>query len=317
MNEFSIGGAWMSGFRFVSRGTAVHFLILVLVGIAAPLGVQYAIIGAPFDASPMSGQAMMMSVGAPVFLLTIAIAHVLQVGSYFAALRFGFTGAHEPVGPIGYGLGAGFVATLLVAIGYAIAIFMTPAVATSGSMEITMLVLMLPLVIVYSLFFISQAIMAGATLLLSLVYALLIAALNGYPVGGGGLIVILLLMSALLFWLAARFSCVTAVMAQRGSPDVFAAIGESWRMTSDEQWPITRYLALIGFGVALVVIGISLAVGASTGGLQQGGLGLGGSGELVLRLLFGIPMAFLSVILPAGIYRQLSGEGELSAEVFE
>jgi hypothetical protein len=36
----------------------------------------------------------------------------------------------------------------------------------------------------------------------------------------------------------------------------------------------------------------------------------------VLRLLFAIPVAFLSVILPAGIHRQLTGE-ETPVEVFE
>lgn len=322
MNEFTMGGAWSLGFQFVSRGTVVHFLILVLIGIAAPLGVQYALIGAPFDASPMSGQAMAMLVGIPLFLLAIALSHVLQVGSYLASLRFGLTGAEAPGGAVGYGLGAGFMATIVVAIGYAIAIFGAPAVADSGSIELVLIVLMLPLIFVYSLFFISLAAIAAASIILSLVINLIMAAVNGYPISivfsGGGIIIVMLLMSGLLFWLAARFSCVTAVMAQRGTPNVFEAIGESWRMTADDQLAIMRYLALIGFGVAAVIIGLQLAVvGGGAGGLGQGGgIGLGSTGELVLRTLLGIPVAFLSVILPAGIYQQLTGE-ETPTEVFE
>lgn len=317
MNEFSISGAWSLGLRFVAQGALVHFLILTLIGIAAPLALQYALIGAPFDASPLTGQAMAMAVGIPSFLLAVALTHMLQAGSYFAALRFGFTDARGPVGAIAYGLAAGFLATLVVAIAYAIAIFGAPAVAPSGSILLIVIVLTLPLVFVFSLFFISQAIMVAATIIISLVYAFIVA---GFPVGGGGeLILIMLVMSGLLFWLSARFSCVTAVMAQRGSPNVFEAIAESWRMTADEQFAIMRYLALVGFGIGLVVFVIALAAGAASGmgGLGQGGgLGMGSAGDLVLRLLFGIPLAFLSVMLPAGIHQQLTGE-ETGAEVFE
>lgn len=313
MNEFTIGGAWSQGFQFVSRGTLVHFLILTLIGIVAPLAVQYGLLGRTFETSPMAGQQVMM-VGFSS-LLAIALSHVLQAGSYFAALRFGFTDASEPVGAIAYGLAAGFVATLVVAIAYAIAIFGAPAVMSSGSIFVVFMVLMLPLVFVFSLFFISQAIMTGAIIIITLVYALIVA---GAPVGGAGeLILILLVMSGLLFWLAARFSCVTAVMAQRASPNVFEAIAESWRMTADEQFAIMRYLVLVGSGVGLIVFFIGLALGSGAGGFGQGaGLGTGGVGDVVLRLVLGIPMAFLSVILPAGIYQQLNGE-ETSVEVFE
>jgi hypothetical protein len=187
--------------------------------------------------------------------------------------------------------------------------------------------LALPLVVVYALFFISAAIMAGATIIVMLVYLFVYGAAMGYPelplvaFGGSGLIVVvMLLLSYLLFWLAARFSCAMPLMAERGDVNVFAAIRDSWRLTREEQWRITRYLALVGFVIALAVIGIALAIGAGTGELMRGGgsLGVEGSvvGELVLRLLFGIPLAFLSVMLPAGIYRRLVGE-ETPVEVFD
>ena len=328
MDNFSIGGAWTQGYRFVAQGTAVHFLILVLIGIAAPLGLQYAIIGAPIDASPSpmtSGANVMQMAGAPTVLLTLALTHLLQAGSYFASLRFGFDAARAPAGAVVYGLTAGFIAVLVIAIGYALAYFMGLAFLTPGTVVLAIVFLALPLVVVYALFFLAAAIMAAATIIVLLAYLFVYGAVMGYPelvlipFGGSGLIVVVMLvLSYLLFWLAARFSCVLPLMAERGDVNVFAAMAESWRLTSDEQWRITRYLALVGFGVALAVIGISLAIGASTGELMRGGtLGVEGSaGELVLRLLFGIPLAFLSVMLPAGIYRRLVGE-VTPAEVFE
>jgi hypothetical protein len=322
MDGFSIREAWSYGFRFVSEGAAVHFLILVLIGIAGPLAVQYLMIGMAIDAaaSPMtSGPMMMQAVGAPVIVLALALSHVLQVGSYFACLRFGFSRGGSPVAAIAWGLAAGLIATLVVAVGYVVAIFGTQAIASPATLIFAIIIMLLPLIIVYSLFFISQAIFAAATLILTMIITLVIAPQSlSYAYGGGLTVIIMLVMSALLFWLSARFSCVTPLMAERENVNVFAAIGESWRITSEEQGPITRYLMLVGFGVAIIVIAISFVVGASSGGLGQGrsGLGRDTTGELVLRFLFGIPIAFLSVMLPAGIYRRLVGE-EAPTEVFD
>lgn len=328
MDGFSIGGAWTYGYRFVAQGTAVHFLILVLIGIAAPLGVQYALVGAPIDSnsSPMtSGPALLQMVGAPLILLTLALTHVLQAGSYFASLRFGFDAARAPAGAVTYGLTAGFIAMLVIALGYAVAFFAGQALLMPETVVVAMFVLALPLVVVYALFFVAAAVMAAASIIVILVFLFVYGAVMGYPElplmafgGSGAIVVAMLLLSYLLFWLAARFSCVMPLMAERGDVNVFAAIRDSWRMTWEEQWAITRYLALVGFGIALVVVGISLAIGAGTGGLMEGGaLGVqGAAGELVLRLLFGIPLAFLTVMLPAGIYRRLTDE-ETPSEIFE
>jgi hypothetical protein len=328
MDGFSMGGAWTQGYRFVAQGTAVHFLILVLIGIAAPLGLQYAIVGGPLDAGPSpmnSGAAMMQMVGAPMVLLILALSHLLQAGSFFASLRFGFDAERAPAGAVTYGLAAGVVAMLVIAAGYVVAFFGGQAVAGPGTLVLAMIVLALPLVVVYALFFISAAIMAAATILVLLIYLFIEGVSMGVPelpliaFGGSGLIVVIMLvLSYLLFWLAARFSCVMPLMAERGDLNVFAAIRDSWRLTWEEQWAITRYLALVGFGIALVVVGISIALSTGTGQLMRGGtFGMeGGVGEFVLRLLFGIPLAFLSVMLPAGIYRRLVGEGT-PVEIFD
>lgn len=327
MDNFSIGGAWLQGYRFIAPGFLVHALILILIGVAAPIGLQYALLGAPLGgaSSPMAaGPAMMQMVDTPTVLLTMALTHLLQAGSYFASLRFGFGGARDAGGGVVFGLAGGFIATLLIAIAYLVAFFGARAVAGPDTLFIAVLVLMLPLMFVYSLFFIAAAIMAAATIIIILAFLLIYGAMMGYPelaamafAGSGFVTVLMLLLSGLLFWLAARFSCVMPLMAQRGNLNVFAAISESWRLTMDEQWPITRYLLLIGFGVAFLVIATSLAVGAGNGALMQGGgLGMDNTGSLVLGLVFGIPLALLSVMLPAGIYRRLVGE-ETPAEIFE
>lgn len=327
MEPFSIVGAWRDGYQFLTRNFLFQFLILVLIGIAAPLGVQYALIGAPIDAtsSPIAGgPAMMQLAGVPVVLLVIALSHMLQAGSFFGALRVGYGRESSPIGAIAFGLAAGFVAMVIIAIGYAVALFGARAIASPGTLELAAIVLIVPLLLVYSLFFISQAIMAAATIISTLVFLFIYGAINGYPelaamaFGGSGLLtVLMLIMSLLLFWLAARFSCVTALMAERQSLNALAAIRDSWEMTADEQGAIFRYLVLVGFCIALLALGATLAIGAGMGGLVQGGANLGeGTGGIVLRLLIGIPLALLSVILPAGIHRQLKGE-ETPTEIFE
>jgi hypothetical protein len=327
VDAFTIGGAWRAGYRFVSHGFVIQFLILVVIGIAAPLGLQYALIGVPLDAasSPLTGgQAMMQSAEVPAVLLAVALSHMLQAGSFVAALRFGFSRERSPVGAILFGLAAGFVALVVVAAGYAIAIFGARAIASPATVELAVIMLILPLVVVYSLFFISQAIMAAATIVSTLLFLLIYGLSMGYPglaamaFGGSGLLtVMMIVMSILLFWLAARFSCVTALMAQRPTLNVFAAIRDSWQLTADEQGAIFRYLALVGFSIALLVLGATLAVGTGMGGLMQGGsLGADSTSGIVLRVLFGIPLAFLSVMLPAGIWRQLTVEEEMDAEIF-
>jgi hypothetical protein len=272
-----------------------------------------------------SGPALMQMVGAPTVLLTLALTHMLQAGSYFGSLRFGFDGERNPAGAATFGLAAGFIAMLVIAAGYVLAFFMGQALLAPDTLVLALFLLALPLVVVYALFFAAAAVMAAATIIALLMFLFVYGLVMGYPElplaafgGSGAIVVVMLLLSYLLFWLAARFSCVMPLMAERGDLNVFSAIAASWRLTWEEQWRITRYLALVGFGIALVGIGISFAVGASTGELMRGGSSIveSGTGGVVLGLLFGIPLAFLSVMLPAGIYRHLVGE-TAAAEIFE
>ena len=137
-------------------------------------------------------------------------------------------------------------------------------------------------------------------------------------VGGSGLIaVVLLVMSAILLWLAARFSCTTSLMAERRSFNMIAAMRESWRLTLDEQWVIVRYLALIAFALALLLVGGAALAGVGVSAFVEGGAlpeGESVAGALI-GMAVGLPLAFLSVMVPAGIYRELD-QGAMTAEVF-
>jgi heme/copper-type cytochrome/quinol oxidase subunit 2 len=104
-------------------------------------------------------------------------------------------------------------------------------------------------------------------------------------------------------------------MADRGTVNLFAGLRESWRMTAANQWRIMGYLALIGvvlcvvFFVFAVIAGAGMMAGMSSGGAPQMGVG-----TMLFTLVVSIPFAYLTVLVPAGIYRELRGPG--AAEVF-
>src|SRR6185369_1158623 len=101
-----------------------------------------------------------------------------------------------------------------------------------------------------------------------------------------------LVMSAALMWLATRLSCTTSLMADWKSYNLVAAMRESWRLTLEDQWVMLRYLALIAFGLALLLIAASLVAGIGAAAYFQGGLGPITGGRVVtlaLGLVLGIP----------------------------
>jgi hypothetical protein len=140
--------------------------------------------------------------------------------------------------------------------------------------------------------------------------------------GSGAVVVLFLVMSAALMWLATRLSCTTSVMADWKSCNLLAAMRESWRLTLEDQWIIMRYLALIAFGLAILIIAASLVAGIGAAAYFQGNSSFQGNpgvgGQIVMLLVgmvVGTPLAFLIVLLPAGIYRELTRHS-LAAEVF-
>jgi hypothetical protein len=95
-------------------------------------------------------------------------------------------------------------------------------------------------------------------------------------------------------------------------------MGDSWRLTAAAQWAIVRMLALIGGGLAVLLVGGALALGSGLAGFTQPVEALVRSDALAVLLRFGLglPFALLTVIVPLGIYRQLS-RADSSAEVFD
>jgi len=324
MDSFSMARAWSFGLRFIGPRLAGHILILVGIGILAPFALQFAIAG---------GANAMISAAAPVdrgalasslpLMAALAIGYSLQIGSYFASWRLGFGGARPLAGAILYGLGAGLLAVAVVAIVATPALWLAVRLWTPENVLVGALVALISLSAVAALFYTTVAALAAALTALLLIAAMAFGTATGQVgmaatlVGGrGDLVVVLLVMCGVLMWLAGRLSCTAALMAERRSFNLLAAARDSWRLTWEEQWPILRYLALVGFALALLTLGAAVATGAGASALfAESGAPVLRIGTIVVRLLVAVPLAFLSVMVPAGIYRELT-RSDISPEIF-
>jgi hypothetical protein len=328
MNAFSIAGAWSLGLGFFTRHWLAMLLLLVGLGLALPLALQYAVIGGPIETVNLGrvgpdpyGNSWLAD--RPVVIAILFAGYVAQAMSYFAAWRLGF-GA-TPARALLYGLLAGLIAIAIAALVRVIGQYASQLIATPDTWLLAVLAFLLPLMIPFALFFVTYTVMVAAVVLLVLAVLMIVGAATGSLgaaatlVGGDGAIaVVLLVLSGFMFWLAGRLSCATPWMAAQGSLNVWAAAKESWRMTLDEQTPIARYLLLVGVGMAVIVIGLSFALGEGTRAIPRGGVGFTfDTATLIPRVALAVPVALLSVMIPAGIYRQLKGEEtEISAEIF-
>lgn len=275
MNRFSIGQAWSYATSFFAGQGANHAIALIGVGIVAPLVIQFALGGGAMMADPMSLAAGGMAAMGGLAILTSLINYILQMGSYFASWRMGLSNGSEPLGSA---LGFGFVAalpTLLVMIAVVLVIVLIGVFVFGG--------------------------------------ALMPLAMGGQPGAGTSAVLLLLMPLFFLFlvWLAARFCCTGPVMADRRTFNVLTGLGESWSMTAASQWKIFGYFILLGIALFVVFLILGMIVGVS---MFAGG-GAPGAGSFIAiiigALLLSIPMAYLQVGVPAGIYRAL-GEGNKS-----
>lgn len=323
MNSFRMGGAWSLGIRFIAERPGAHASILVGIGILAPFLIQYAILGGALG--PVN-PAMMAEggIGAGSAVAATALSYLLQTASYFASWRLGFgAGRTSLAGALLYGLAAGLLAiAAIVAVGGS-ALWLAGQVVSPGAVILGALIVLVPVIVMIAMFYATLAALAAAAISLMLVVAMVAGTAMGQVglaatlVGGrGDIVVLLLVMCALLMWLAARLSCTTALLADRRSLNLLAATRDSWRLTWEEQFPILRYLALIGFVLAVLLIGGAVAAGAGMASLlgQDSGPTMQ-AGAILVRLLVAVPLAFLTVMVPAGIYRELT-RSEVSAEVF-
>lgn len=277
MNRISISEAWSYATGFFSGQAVHHAIVLIGVGIAAPLILQLLLGGGAtmFDPAAMveNSAGLVAAMGATGVLLGI-VNYVLQTGSYFASWRIGLTNGGEPVGAaLGYGMIASLPVLLLA------------------------VVVVLLLGIIGFLFFGS---------------ALTTLASGGEPSSsalmGIGVAFFLIAPLFLLFlvWLAARLCCTGPYMADQRSYNVLAALGASWRMTAASQWKIFAYFILLGVALIVIFMILGMIVGVSL--LAGGAPGTGSMlGLIIGAILLSVPMAYLQVGVPAGLYRALGG----------
>lgn len=277
MNKISISQAWSNATSFFSGQAANHAIILIGIGIIIPLLLQLMLGGgtaAINDPMAFMGNGGVAAMGGMLILLSI-IGYILQMGSYFASWRIGLTNGAEPLGSaVAFGVVAALPVLLLVivvGIVFALAAFMI----FGGAM---------------------MPFMGGGQP-------------NESALAGMGIAMLFLVpaMMVLIVWLGARLCCTGPVMAERRSYNILSAMGESWRMTAASQWKIFAYFVLLG--IALIVIFMILGmIGAAS--MMAGGASSTGAvaGILIGSLLVGIPLAYLQVGVPAGIFRALGGD---------
>lgn len=279
MNRISISQAWSYATSFFAGQGANHAIVLIGIGIFVPLVLQFALGGGAAMTDPMAFAAGggFAAMGALAILLSL-INYVLQTGSYFASWRIGLTNGAEPLGSA---LGFGFIAALPT--------------------------LLLAIAVVLILVLIGFMLFGGA---------LASMAMGGQPspaaAAGTGLLMLFLIPLFLLFmvWLAARLCCTGPVMADQRTFNVLTGLSESWRMTAASQWKIFGYFILIGIALIVIFMILGMIVGVSM--FAGGGMPSGGSiiGIIVGALLLSIPIAYLQVGVPAGIYRALGGRSQ-------
>jgi hypothetical protein len=325
MEYFRARYAWSIGWGMIGRRTISHVLLLIGVGILLPYALQFGLAGGPVGgASPatMGEAGSATGPGGNLLLLSIVgLSWLLQTASYFSSLRVGLAGA-SPGRALLYGLPTGLIALVSIGLIMSPATYAAVQAGSAGAPVLGTMVLLIPLLMVFAIFYTVLTTLIAAALSLMLVVAMVFGTATGNVglaatlVGGdGGVVVMLLVTCAVTIWLAARLSCTTALMADRRSLNPIGAIRESWRLTWEDQWAIMRYLALIGFGFAVLLAGAMAAIGAGSSAFQQDAQTASQTGVVALGLASVVPLAFLSVMVPAGIYRELTG-GDVSAEVF-
>lgn len=282
MNKISISQAWSYATSFFSGQAANHAIALIGVGIVVPLVLQFALGGGAAMADPMSFAAGggVATMGALAILLGL-VNYILQTGSYFASWRIGLTNGAEPVGSA---LAFGFIAALPT------------------------LLLAIVVVLVFGVI--------GFLIFGSALAPMMMGSASSGAAASSGVLLLLLMPIFLLFllWVAARFCCTGPVMADRRTFNVLTGLGESWRMTAVSQWKIFAYFLLLVIALIVIFLIMGMIVGVSMfagGGAPGGGAIIG---VIIGALLLGIPIAYLQVGIPAGIYRALGGRTQ--ADVF-
>jgi hypothetical protein len=326
MGDFSIGRAWALGIQFIRKSPSGHAILLILMASAAPALIQFALVG---DAAMMNPAAFQSGAGAAALiggsLATVAAmvaGYVLTTGGYFASWRLGLNRDAELGGAVTYGLFAGLA---VVGAFFAIGLVGYALVQVLGWFGgLLALLIAMPLFIAfYSVLFgmmgIGMVLMGLFMLLFGAAAGSMNPAMGGYGAGVAGAGAVIMVPLGLLFlWLAARFCCATPAMASRGSLDFLEGVRESWHVTAPRQGRIMLYLALVGLLIGLVYLIFAGVFAAAVGvSLAGGGAPSIGFGAVLLTIVMGMALAYVSVLIPAGIYRAVQPDVDASAAVFE
>jgi hypothetical protein len=280
MNKISISQAWAYATSFFSDQHPNHAIALIGMGIAVPVVLNLLLGGgAAATAGMMAGDpAAVLAAGSGLFFVGI-LAFILQLGSYYASWRMGLAPGQETIGS---GLGYGLIAALPV------------------------LLVFLGFILLFGLIF---GLIFGA----SLVPLLMGGEPNEAMLAsmGVGLLIGLPLFFLLMLWFSARLAVMGPVMAHSRSFNPLTAMAESWRMTSASQWKLMGYFVLLFIALMVFLLIVGMFAGVS---MLAGGSGAGLVMMMIVNALLGIPLAYLYVGVPAGIYRAL-GAGA-AGEIF-
>lgn len=323
MNEFSFVSAWSLGYRFVAARPLQHIALLIGIGLLLPFALQFAVGGLTQQAELHDGGEG--AAAGVLGLVLLAISYMLQSGALFAVLRLGL-GDRETFGrALVFGLVAGLLATGTAAVLFVVAVMAAGQFGPPGIALFVILATLIPVIVALATWSTLWSALLGVGCGVALVLTMLFSATTGdlgfaatWLGGGSGFVVVLLLvLSVVLVWLAGRLSCTAAIMADRGSVNLIAAMRASWELTAEEQWRITLYLAIVGLGGVILLVAAAAALGGSAVALQEvaSPTVAGAGAALVMILLVAVPFAYLTALVPAGIFRQLAGE-RAPVEVF-
>ena len=313
-----MANAWGWGVRFFAGRWLQHAILLIGIGILVPMALRFAVAGDVAMTSPAGAPGGSAGAAAGIAL---AVGYVLQLGSFFASWRLGL-GRGET---LGRALLFGMIAGVLVSLGFGLVLILFAATFGLVGAPLAALFTLLWFMAFFAMILTALAALLGVGICLVLALAMAFGTATGNMgfaatmVGGSGFVVVLLIvLSGVMLWLAARFSCTVTLMAERRSFNLFAAMRESWSLTWDDEWRIFRYLALLGLAVALLTVAVAAAAGAAFaaafGGNPEPAAGIGGA---LLQIGLSVPVAILTVLVPAGIHRELAGApAAASAEVF-
>lgn len=318
MNEFSFRRAWTHGLNFFAGRVIAHAIILIGMGVLAPVVLNVLLLwtsaagadAAAADAAARSGAG----------LIVTAAGFVLQTAALFASWRLGLVRGETLHASLLFGLLVGLMTSL--GLGFALVVIgmmfgmITPVVAAAAVLFV--------FVVLFGIVWTAYSALFAVAVCLFFLLALATGAMVGdmtYAatiVGGSGFVwTLLVAASFVLLWLAARFSCTAVLLAERKSFNLWGAMRESWSLTWDDEWRITRYLALFGLVMAVGIAGVmTLAI------MGLAATMIGASGQVtalvsgVLLFILYVPLVYLAAMVPVGIYRTLSPADVAAAEVF-